>query len=120
VIDDDPLVTASIARILGGEHQVTECTDPRAALTMLLEDREFDVVFCDITMPHLTGLELYRRLCATKPDLGDRFVFMTGGLLQTETSQFLEELPNERLEKPLGVQNLRAMVRRFVAVNRRA
>jgi signal transduction histidine kinase/CheY-like chemotaxis protein len=120
VIDDDPLVTASIARILGGEHQVTECTDPRAALTMLLEDREFDVVFCDVTMPHLTGLELYKRLCAAKPDLGDRFVFMTGGLLQTETSQFLEELPNERLEKPLGVQNLRAMVRRFVAANRRA
>ena len=115
VIDDDPLVSTAIVRILSGQHDVTVSNDSTAALGTLLEGGNFDVILCDVSMPGLSGTALYTRLRARRPALADRIVFMSGGILKDETSQFFETIPNDRLDKPFTVHSLRAMVWRFVA-----
>jgi hypothetical protein len=48
------------------------------------------------------------------PDYVDRLVFMTGGAFSLSARSFLDQVPNQRFEKPLDIQNLRAAVRRFL------
>lgn len=107
-----------VERILSKEHDVVAFTDPRAAADALEKGEAFDVVFCDLMMPFLSGEQLFTRVCASRPELADRFVFITGDQTDAALRAFLARIPNERMEKPFVVQNLLGIARRFVDVRR--
>lgn len=116
LVDDDVSLTASLARALRSDHEVAVYNDAAAALAHLEgEHAGYDVVFCDVMMPGMSGPELYRRLREKKPELARRFVFISGGILYPDTQAFFDEVENERLEKPLAIATLRAIAQRFAA-----
>ncbi len=71
------------------------------------------MVFCDLMMPGMTGMELFRQVQGMNPSLSERFVFVTGGVTLDDARRFLDEVENERLEKPFSAQNLRGIARRY-------
>ncbi|HEX7667570.1 MAG TPA: ATP-binding protein [Polyangiaceae bacterium] len=118
VVDDETTILRAVGRMLGREHDVEMVADPREALELLQKEGDrFDVVLCDMTMPGMRGDELYFAVKARAPAIADRFVFMTGGLTEAKSQAFLDEVPNERIDKPFNVQNLRGIARRFVAAS---
>jgi DNA-binding NtrC family response regulator len=67
LVDDDDDVRTSIASALSSAgHNVTEASDGAIALS-LLHDRSFDLAVCDIQMPKLDGLTLFRRMRHDSP-----------------------------------------------------
>jgi hypothetical protein len=48
------------------------------------------------------------------PELAERMIFVTGGAFTPAGRQFLDGVPNLRLEKPFTVQGLRDIVRRVM------
>ena len=115
LIDDEPFVLTTMARLLRDGHDVVTLSDPRDAALILLDvGRDFDLVVCDLMMPHLTGMELFARVQAARPALADRFVFMTGGATVPAVQAFLDQVSNERVEKPLSSPHLRGLARRMV------
>ena len=63
-------------------------------LRLLLSDQEFDIVFCDLVMPEISGIDLYCSLELNRPAGTDRIVFMTGGVFTPEAERFLARVPN--------------------------
>ena len=64
VVDDENLAVQRLIRLLQDTGRVTvagSATDPQKALDAL-RDADVDVVFLDIQMPEMTGLELVERL----------------------------------------------------------
>jgi CheY-like chemotaxis protein len=112
VVDDEPIMGKVLERILAEEHDVTVATNGAQALS-LIEQREIDVILCDVMMPGMNGDEVHRRLAARRPDLAARVVFMSGGALGTELEQTLDALPNERLAKPFKIDDVLALVARY-------
>lgn len=118
VVDDEVAVANVVSRTLGTQHDVVVYTEPVAALDALLHDEQddpYDIILCDMTMPNLTGAELYSRLRTERPALADRVVFMTAGTLDVRLQHFLDTVRNEKVDKPFAITNLRALVWRFVA-----
>jgi PAS domain S-box-containing protein len=111
VLDDEPLVCASIRRMLSREHDIVTFTDPRAALAQIAQGAEFDVIFCDLMMPEMTGMDFHDALLSSHPCLAEAIVFFTGGAFTARAKAFLDKVPNARLEKPPVAQNLRALIR---------
>lgn len=109
VVDDEIEVGRSIERILGRDHDVVIVSRGEAALA-LVDERAWDVVLCDLMMPEMTGVEVYRRAVEMKPDLGHRFVFLTGGTFDEVIRAFLLGVPNGLIEKPFDTRDLRALV----------
>ena len=69
VVDDEPLVRLGTAEMLRDEgYEVEEADSAEAALALGPFDR-FDCVVTDYLMPGLNGVELARRLQATRPVL---------------------------------------------------
>ncbi len=64
-------------------------------------------------MPDMTGMELHRTLADRSPELVTRMAFMTGGAFTSSAREFLDAVPNERLEKPFDTRSLRELVQRF-------
>lgn len=115
VVDDEPGVLRAVTRALQGELEVVAVESAGDALRLLIDENvAFDVIFCDLMLPIMTGMELHARVEAKDPALAKRFVFMTGGSASQELRRFLDEVPNERLEKPFGNERLQAIARRFV------
>ena len=72
----------------------------------------YDVVFCDLMMPVMTGMDLYAEIVRAAPRLAGRLVFMTGGAFTPRARAFLENVVNPCLEKPLDTSKLRSIVAR--------
>jgi PAS domain S-box-containing protein len=90
VVDDEALVARAVGRILRAEHDVVHECDPRAALARLSGGEACDLVLCDLMMPEMSGMELHRRLAELRPELRDRFVFMTGGAFTAQAREYLD------------------------------
>jgi len=114
VVDDEPALCRTVVRALGGEHEVVSCPGGREALDRIAAGDRFDVILCDLMMPGLTGMDLHAALAASAPDQAARMVILSGGLCSAPALEFMERVPNERLEKPFATATLRALVRRLV------
>ena len=114
VVDDEVTIGVVAKRILTAEHDVVTVTESTRALAMIREGERFDVVLCDLMIPQLTGMDLYDEAVKIDPELGRRFVFMTGGAFTSRAREFLDSSTNQRIEKPFDAQALRALVNGLV------
>ena len=106
VVDDEPLIVASLKKALGRHMTVDGETSSERALARLLDGEELDAVVCDVMMPGLTGAELHERVARARPDLAARFVFVTGGTYTARERDYLARLPNACIAKPFAVPDL--------------
>ena len=105
VVDDEPAIGLAFKRILRG-YAVTTVTTAPEVLALLAAGNDFDVIFSDLMMPGMSGMELYKTLAKIHPIMASRMVFVTGGAFTGEANAFLDQVGNERLEKPFGVNAL--------------
>jgi DNA-binding NtrC family response regulator len=110
VVDDEPLVGRSIQRALRG-HQVQVFSNGEEAIERLCSDEPFDVVFCDLMMPEVSGMEVFGRVSEKHPEIASRFVFMTGGAFTPQAREFLRQTSAVCLEKPFELRQIRDLVR---------
>ncbi len=109
IIDDEPLIGAAMVRVLP-EHDVASETSALAALTRIRAGEAFDLILCDLMMPEMTGIAFFEQLQKEAPPLAHRVVFMTGGAFTPAARDFLDRVPNPRLDKPIDLHNVRAML----------
>jgi PAS domain S-box-containing protein len=112
VVDDERLVGEAIARALSEENDVEVVTEAKQALARVQKGAVYDVVFCDLMMPVMTGMDLYAEIVRAAPRLAGRLVFMTGGAFTPRARAFLENVVNPCLVKPLDTSKLRSIVAR--------
>lgn len=53
-----------------------------------IREGSYDVILCDVRMPGLDGLGLYRELEQHYPHLLSRMIFLTGDVLSSEARDF--------------------------------
>ncbi|MCP4444005.1 MAG: response regulator, partial [Myxococcales bacterium] len=89
-----------------------------AALAILREDANFDVLFCDLMMPGLSGPKFYRILQAEFPQLASRVIFITGGVFSDATQDFLDNSGAHCLYKPFSLDSVRDAIAGVQANNK--
>src|SRR6266496_584659 len=80
-------------------HTAEVASDGSYALERALAEA-FDVIICDLRMPHLSGRDMYTRLARQDPRAAERIIFATGDTVRGDTLQFLERLGRPYLHKP--------------------
>src|SRR4051812_30285187 len=90
VVDDEPKLGNVVARTLAPEHDVLVLTSAQEALARITVGERFDLILCDLFMPHVDGVEFYERVQLVAPELVERIVIMTGGAFSERTVAFLD------------------------------
>ena len=111
IVDDEPMILGALRRSFIADYHVTCVGDGRRALERIKRGERFDVILCDLMMPEMTGMELHAELTAVAPEQVERVVFVTGGAFTPRAREFLERVPNARVEKPIDLSNLRQLLR---------
>jgi CheY-like chemotaxis protein len=100
VVDDDPVVGKSFDRVLSGKgYAVIHAHDGEEALSKL-RDEKYDVVFTDIKMPGMNGLEVAEKVKASQPWLP--VVIITGYGTEANEAQAKAAGVKSFLHKPLS------------------
>lgn len=108
VIDDEPAITRMITRALA-RHLVVCVHGAEDATAALEADPSFDLVLCDVNMPGCDGLTWFREIVDRYPTIGERLVFVSGGMHDASIEAALSRLPVRRLEKPFELATIRAL-----------
>jgi PAS domain S-box-containing protein len=117
VVDDQPAVGNMLARVLRG-HRVTVLSAAKKALELFEAGQRFDVIFSDLMMPEMSGMDFYDELARRFPDAARRVVFVSGGVFTPRANAFLERVTNVRIGKPFDPQMLRNLVQQRIAAAR--
>jgi CheY-like chemotaxis protein len=67
VVDDDPIVGKSFNRVLSQKGYVVVTAENAAQALEKMREQEYDVVFSDIKMPGMSGIELAEQIKARRP-----------------------------------------------------
>jgi CheY-like chemotaxis protein len=117
VVDDELPIATTMRELLGLEHEIFIATGAREALAVIRSGANFDVIFCDLMMPGMSGVDLYEQLRVQSPGLERKIVFMTGGAFTTRAAEFLASVDNRRIEKPFSLGLLERIVREMAAAS---
>jgi CheY-like chemotaxis protein len=117
VVDDEPLVVASIRRALRNDFHVDVVLSAADALQRIRGGELFDAILCDLLMPEMTGMELRAALDQLAPGQARRMLFMTGGAFTEAAERFISQPGVRHLLKPFSRETLDAALRKLEAEN---
>jgi CheY-like chemotaxis protein len=110
ILDDEDKVARAIARSVAGEYDTEVMTRPLEALARIQAGETFDVILCDLTMPDMSGVDFCSAVTRVAPSVGERIIFMTGGVPTLRARYFLEGSAKLCIEKPFDVEQLRQLI----------
>jgi PAS domain S-box-containing protein len=115
VVEDERALAAAVVEALSDAGlKVDHAGDGEEALARVRQ-QTYDVVICDLKMPRVDGMTLYRAMAAATPALARRVIFVTGDVAGTDAERFLEDSGCRWLAKPFRLADLLRAVRETLA-----
>jgi signal transduction histidine kinase len=109
IVEDETALLQPLRRMLGEQHDVLTFSDSTDGMRCLIERDPPDIIICDVNMPEVDGIELFKQVTRVRPFLAERFVFLTGGN-SDELATLMAEAPTRILEKPVHRKDLIAVI----------
>ncbi len=110
VVDDDQQLASALQWILADANFLVDVAFDGAEAILKVKAHEYDAVICDLKMPKLRGDEFYLKARELRPELSDRFIFITGYATDPVLRSFLVENEVKFLVKPFPIKGLIACV----------
>ena len=114
VVDDDAMIRRGYGRTLASVCRATLVEDGEAALELLEQGAQFDLVICDLSMPRMDGRALFAEMRLRFPACARNLVFCTGTADPLMLDQLAALTGHRPLTKPVAGASLRALVNGFV------
>ncbi len=104
LIEDDSMVARALTlQLRAAGYRVTTVNDGREGLELLRARPDADLVFCDLMMKGMTGMDLGETLAAEAPDVAAKIVFMTGGAFLPRAREFVARHLERTVDKPFDI-----------------
>lgn len=106
VVDDETIIQQLVERIFSRRDWVVDrASDGLQALARIEARRmareRYDVIFCDLRMPVMSGIQLHDAIAMQDPDLLEHLVFLSGDLVSDDVRDFVARSTCRVLSKPL-------------------
>src|SRR5262249_47357600 len=106
VVDDDRQLASALQWILADANFLVDVAFDGEEAILKVTAHEYDAVICDLKMPKLRGDEFYLKARELRPELSDRFIFITGYATDPVLRTFLAENEVKFLVKPFPIKGL--------------
>jgi len=110
IAEDDEAVRGLVMRALAEDgHELTATADGIAALDVLDQSGDFDLLLTDVKMPAMDGIALAMAAGRGHPDLA--IMLMTGFADQRERAHDLDAYVHDVIAKPFSLAQIKDAVR---------
>ncbi|MEO6120438.1 MAG: response regulator [Terriglobales bacterium] len=115
IIEDEPSVQVFLRTALERDGFRIVLAASGTEGLRLLQEQEFRGVISDMRTPGgVNGGDVHTWLTANRPDLVPRMLFITGDIVNDETTEILQRTGVPCIEKPFRVQELLAAVKQVL------
>jgi two-component system NtrC family sensor kinase len=115
LVEDEKALANATSEALAHEGLVVDIAGDGEEALARVRQKQYDVVVCDLKMPRVSGMMLYRAIAAGAPALARRVIFVTGDVAATEAERFLADSGCRWLVKPFRIGDLLRAVRDTLA-----
>ncbi|MFC1925963.1 response regulator, partial [Chloroflexota bacterium] len=110
VIEDEPSILKLCSKTLTSVgFEVDIAANGRVAQGKV-EEKSYALFLIDIRIPEMNGMEFFRWLGSSHPDMAGRVIFTTGDVMVGETVHFIEQSGMPFLPKPFTPDELQSIV----------
>jgi DNA-binding NtrC family response regulator len=109
IVDDERIIRDFLARLLKLQNIQTEEVENGFKAIEAINREDFDIVFIDVRMPGMDGLQTFRRLKEIKPAL--KYVMMTGYAVDNLLEQAQKEGAISSLRKPFDINEIVTIIK---------
>jgi len=110
VLEDDANLASVLKDYLESYSYEVVCVQNGADGVRAIMDEQFDVIFCDIIMPTMSGDLFYSAVERMNPRMCERFIFVTGARDNKRVKEFLAKINAAVLPKPFLMEDLLEMI----------
>ena len=111
VVDDEDVVTDVVRTALSSSGFSVDCASGGEEAYRMVGSKAYDLIISDIRMPGaMDGRRFFYEVKKNDPALADRFVFISGDVMEKKTARFLKESGRAFLLKPFSMSDLRWVV----------
>lgn len=104
IVDDERAIRNSLREVLADEGYEADCAEDGASALEMIDKEKFDVIFCDIKMPVMDGVELLEKIVAMNVDSA---VVMISGHADIATAvDCIKKGAFDFVEKPLDLNRI--------------
>jgi DNA-binding response OmpR family regulator len=114
VVDDDRQLASALEWILKDENYLVDIAFDGQEALLKVKIHEYDAVICDVMMPRLRGDDFYLQARKVRPNLGKRFIFITGFAADSDIREFLDTVGLTHLVKPFPISQLIDSVKKLL------
>jgi len=115
IVDDEENIRLTVGEFIKREgHVVYTAGDAREALALLAEKPEIDIIFSDIVMPRMTGVQMLEQIRVLAPEV--LVIMMTGEPTVTTAAESLRQGAFDYLLKPASKANILQVLERAIRV----
>ena len=111
VVEDERALAIAVTEALTDAGLVVDHAGDGEDALARVRERAYDVIVCDLKMPRVDGMTLYRAIATTAPALARRVIFVTGDVAGTDAERFLADTGCRWLAKPFRLSDLLRAVR---------
>ncbi len=110
LVDDDQELADTLKELLESRNFVVAVQPNGAAALREVQAIDYDVIVCDMLMPKMAGDMFYLAVKKIKPELTQRFIFVTGHADNPKVESFLKGIDALVLFKPVLMEELVEMI----------
>src|SRR3984893_17993416 len=114
VVDDDKQLASALQWILKDENYLVDVAFDGEEALLKVKVHEYDAVICDVMMPRLRGDEFYVQARKLRPNLAERFIFITGFAADLNIREFPSARRLKHMIKPFPINELIACVKELL------
>lgn len=110
IVEDESSIREICKRVLTADgYDVTLAKDGKIA-EMLIAENKYDLILCDIRLPKVSGIDCYIFLQQEYYEQSKKMIFMTGSIMSSETTNFLEKSGRPYILKPFRPSELLELI----------
>jgi CheY-like chemotaxis protein len=104
LVEDDVMVGRALSlQLRTAGYRVTVIPDGATARATLPSLADVDLIYCDLMMTGMTGMDLAQSLAVEAPDVSSKMVFMTGGAFLPRAREFVLQHADRTVDKPFDI-----------------
>lgn len=115
LVEDERALASAVVEALSDAGLIVEHAGDGEEALARVREKTYDLVICDLKMPRVDGMTVYRAIAAATPALARRVIFVTGDVADSAAEAFLEESGCRWLAKPFRLADLLRAVREALA-----
>ncbi len=114
IIDDEVLQLELLESTLSKDYDVFRADSSRKAIA-IVQKEELDLILCDIKMPGMDGMEFYEWLVKNRPGTENKFLILTGNIMEEKIKSFMKIAGDRVITKPYRIGELTNKIEEYIS-----